>query len=468
MTGKPSRLNLPAKLSRPAARGLVPRERLFARLDEGLDGRAGWIFAPGGAGKTSLLTSWIEARKLNALWYQLDAGDNDPATFFHYLGRAAPSLTRQHGAQAAPALPHLTSEYMLGLPVFVRRFFEGLSAHVATPAVLVFDNYQDLDPDAVLHALLAGAIDALPAHISFIFASRTPPGAPYARHLASPAFCLLDWDEIKLDDEETRAIARARGLADEALLDRIRPLVQGWPAGLSLLIQASARGVTSADADLPHGAVFDYFSTEVFEALPRTQQLMLATAALAPHLSVKLAENVCGPEAPAFLAALHANRLFVDCRAGIGAQVVYELHPLFRDFLLQRGRSLLSDAERNSAQQRLARAFEADGYTEDAVASWASVREWNEITRMITVHAPMLMEQGRSQTIESWIATLPDEKIAHVGWVSYWRGAARSVREPSLGRTDIENAYRCFMVQGEFAGALLASAARARWGRRCR
>lgn len=79
---------------------------------------------------------------------------------------------------------------------------------------------------------------------------------------------------------------------------------------------------------------------------------------------------------------------------------------------------------------------------------------------MITVHAPALMEQGRSQTIESWIKAVPDARIEQLGWVLYWRGVARGVCEPALGRTDFESAYRCFEAQRDYPGALLACAAR--------
>ena len=55
--------------------------------------------APPGAGKTTLASSYVDARELRHLWFQLDAGDADPATFFHYLGVAA-----------GGRLPHLTAE----------------------------------------------------------------------------------------------------------------------------------------------------------------------------------------------------------------------------------------------------------------------------------------------------------------------------------------------------------------------
>jgi ATP/maltotriose-dependent transcriptional regulator MalT len=71
-----------AKLTPPRSEGLLRRERLFEQLDQARTRPAVWIAAPPGAGKTSLLASYLDARKLPTLWYQLDSGDADPATFF--------------------------------------------------------------------------------------------------------------------------------------------------------------------------------------------------------------------------------------------------------------------------------------------------------------------------------------------------------------------------------------------------
>jgi LuxR family transcriptional regulator, maltose regulon positive regulatory protein len=44
-----------------------------------------WLTEPPGAGKTTLIASYLEARNVPIFWYQLDAGDTDPAAFFSYL-----------------------------------------------------------------------------------------------------------------------------------------------------------------------------------------------------------------------------------------------------------------------------------------------------------------------------------------------------------------------------------------------
>src|SRR5207247_356860 len=120
-----------AKITRPGYSDVFLRERLFQRLDES-EQRLTWISAPPGAGKTTLASSYLVERELPHLWYQLDTGDDDAGTFFHYLGLAA----RAAAPHARAALPHLTAEYLAGLRVFARRYFEALAAQLEPPFVL--------------------------------------------------------------------------------------------------------------------------------------------------------------------------------------------------------------------------------------------------------------------------------------------------------------------------------------------
>jgi ATP/maltotriose-dependent transcriptional regulator MalT len=41
-----------------------------------------WVEAAPGSGKTTLAASWLDSRTRPCLWYQIDAGDADVATFF--------------------------------------------------------------------------------------------------------------------------------------------------------------------------------------------------------------------------------------------------------------------------------------------------------------------------------------------------------------------------------------------------
>ena len=75
-----------AKLTRPRLHAPVERMRLFNLLDAAAEERkAILVVGPPGAGKTTLVGSWLDARERAGLWYQVDSGDAEAATLFHYL-----------------------------------------------------------------------------------------------------------------------------------------------------------------------------------------------------------------------------------------------------------------------------------------------------------------------------------------------------------------------------------------------
>ena len=112
-----------AKLSRPRLFRVTPRERLFRLLDERREHPVLWIAGPPGAGKSALVASYLESRKPPCLWFQVDAGDSDPATLFYYLSLAAQQVAKGKGA----ALPLFKPEYQRDLGGFTRRFFRELA-----------------------------------------------------------------------------------------------------------------------------------------------------------------------------------------------------------------------------------------------------------------------------------------------------------------------------------------------------
>ncbi|WP_242335738.1 MULTISPECIES: P-loop NTPase family protein [Anaeromyxobacter] len=141
-----------AKISRPRLPAVVPRARLFARLDEAR--AATWIAGPPGAGKTTLAASYVTARALRCLWYQLDPGDADPATFFYYLVQAS----RRATPGSRRPLPLFTPPYHGGLQTFARRFFRQLWASIKVPFVFVLDGLHEVPPGCELPDLLREAL----------------------------------------------------------------------------------------------------------------------------------------------------------------------------------------------------------------------------------------------------------------------------------------------------------------------
>src|SRR5688500_5349222 len=86
---KTKRARAPAKISMPHLNEVYKRARLFRTLDAAVRKRVVWIGAPAGAGKTSVVSTYLAARARCSLWYNIDARDADVANLFHYLAMAA-------------------------------------------------------------------------------------------------------------------------------------------------------------------------------------------------------------------------------------------------------------------------------------------------------------------------------------------------------------------------------------------
>src|SRR4029453_17369150 len=90
-----------AKLTRPKLYDAVPRPRLFSLLDEAGKRPIVWVSAPPGAGKTTLVASFLEARGVPPIWYQIDIAGSAPAAFVQYMRMAALHLVGKKAATLA-------------------------------------------------------------------------------------------------------------------------------------------------------------------------------------------------------------------------------------------------------------------------------------------------------------------------------------------------------------------------------
>lgn len=444
-----------AKISPPKIKGALNRERLFNILDEARERPFVWIESPAGSGKTTLISSYLDSRNLKSLWYQVDEGDNDIATFFYYMGLAGRKV---NGRKKKP-LPLLTSEYLSGIQTFARRFFEDLFSRLKPPFSVVLDNYQELSPDSPLHDIICNGLTVAPAGITIFIISRTSPPAAMASLRVARSLSILGWQELRLQPSELREFVSLSGI-DGLKDDEIHLLYDktgGWIAGLILMLEklktnASERANISGN---PPGEIFEYFAVEIFNRLDgQTQDFLLKTAFL-PIVTVQTAGQITNfPKAGHILSTLNRNHFFTDRRRGL--EVFYQYHPLFRDFLLNLATERFNRCEINQIRLKAAAILENEGRVEEAAELFREAEDWSGLIRIIMGHARDLNTQGRSAVLEKWITAVPARIRGESPWLLFWLGVSKLPFVPADSRKYFEKAYAIFSDDDSPSGIFLS------------
>ncbi len=443
-----------AKVTLPRIEAFFPRERLFRALDEKRNRPLIWVSGPAGSGKTTLIASYLKERKARYLWYRMDEGDGDPATFFYYLGLA--------GKKAAPRIrkpmPLLTPEYLQGgVPVFALRFFENLFGRLKHGYLLVFDNYHSTSDDSQLHEVMGKAFEAIPEGINIIVISRHAFPQALTRLRANGAMNLLGWDDLRLTIEETAGIARLRGR--EIPLENIRRLhldADGWVAGLVLMLESMKVQIFRDEpGKLSREDIIDYFGTQFFARIDRELQVFLLKTAFLPRITVSMAKELTGlSNAAAILSRLTRNSYFTE--RDHSPEPVFRYHQLLREFLVSRARSEMTPAQITAILAKTARLLESSGDTEGAAELLIQTTDWNNLARFILAQAPALISQGRYKVVEKWLAAMPPEGLSTSPWLLYWRAVCFMPQSPLQSTACFEKAFHLFEAQNDVTGTLLA------------
>jgi ATP/maltotriose-dependent transcriptional regulator MalT/DNA-binding SARP family transcriptional activator len=401
-----------------------------------------WVSGPPGSGKTTLVSSYLDAKKVASCWYQLDKEDSDAATFFYHM-----AIASGRGTEENAALPLFTREYHGDLAAFCRRFFSALYAELSPPFVLVLDNYHEVSPESQFHEVLIYAVAEIPAESSIVVISRSDPPASMVKLRAERQVEIIGGGDLQLKRRESDAIiARWHPELAKSVSKQLYEKTEGWAAGLVLLLdQAQNEGFLERMPSLSAPKlVFDYLAGEVFSNFDReTQRILLRTAVL-PEMHVSTTEKLTqSTEAGSILERLHREHYFVALKAG-AAGPVYMYHPLMRDFLFERAEKRMSKEECRELRRQAAHLLEAENAFDLAATVLRDGKDYEAFLPLVLSHAAEMLRLGRGETLERWLDEVPETLSDRNPWFHYWRAACLFQSTPRESRIAYERAFSLF------------------------
>jgi len=435
----------------PHLKEVYRRGRLFRTLDAAIRKRVVWIGAPAGAGKTSVVSTYLAARSRSSLWYNIDARDADVANLFHYLAMAAGiAAPRRRGA-----LPVFAAENQGGIAAFARGFFEALGERLPDPSAIVIDDYHEARSDLV-DEVIREALAALPSGVTAIIISRTDAPAWLARHIASGDVALIGWQDLRLTPTEIAALVRIyrpdlRGRSLRDVLPHILELTSGWAAALTLLLQSrSIAHIDAGGVEEFSQRLFDYFATEILDKATPPQRDFLLRTSVVPSFTAELAARLSGAhDAHGILSDLE-RRSFLTQR--LGTSGAYRYHPLLRSFLQRRAQTEVGPRALQDLHRRAADALVEAGQIDEAMEQFETSQDVDIRARLLCEVASSYIAKGRGRTIETWIGKLPPELVARHGWLLFWNAVCCLAYAPTRSRELLEQAHAIFLGENDAAG----------------
>jgi ATP/maltotriose-dependent transcriptional regulator MalT/DNA-binding SARP family transcriptional activator len=411
-----------------------------------------WLAAPPGAGKTTLVATYLQAAHVPVVWYQVDTGDADPAGFFYYLGVAAADLCPK------ARFPLLASEHRSDLADFSRRFFRYLFSQLPAGVVLVLDNFQEA-ADSGLSVIVRDACAEIPPGMNLVVISRCEPSLAFVELEARAGSSILAWSELRFTLDEMRAMAAVKGVTDEWLVRALHQESDGWAAGARLMLERLRRAGGDGRS-LPtetRESVFNYFAALIFDQAPESTRRTLLALAFLPRVTPSMAQALTGSaDAPKLLENLRRRHLFIDRRPG--PEPVYQFHALFAAFLRARAFELLSPEAAREQLRAAGEALDSHGEWEAGLDLFVEAQAWDRASALIVAHASTLLSTGRWQTLVQWIEALPEHLRDGEAWLNYWLASAQAQTDPVRATVTFERAHTQFAERGEDTGRVLSLA----------
>ena len=396
------------KCSRPEAnRYLIPRSRLYKKLDKSLQRKLTLVTAPAGFGKSTAILDWLDRRDLKAAWLSIDSVDNNPMTFWRYICAALDGIATgifQDTDYVFQLIELLNAN--IHLSILIDRLME-----VEVDFLLILDDVHLIANPVILDGI-SYLIGYLPPKMHLVLIGRFEPKLKPAMLGIKIQILRIGERDLRFQNEEIYRFYRTRGhTLENEDIQKLENYTEGWAAALvavamSMEDESDGNGVVQALGSSGK-SIYRYLEEEVLGSWPEEKRSFALKTSLLDTLSAPLCDAVTGENnGSLMLKEINARNGFLISLDY--EEYEYRYHHLFRDFLykllLKSNRTVVPDLHARAAAW-----YREQGADYQAIEHYLNGIKYDAALELIKQHIDDLVIRNDFATAFSWIDRLPGE-----------------------------------------------------------
>lgn len=311
---------------------VIGRPDLINRLEKGAEGNLIILEAPGGYGKSCLLSEWRDQSTqsdVTVCWLSIDE-DDDVETFIAYLAFSAHIAGIDMDKSGLLNFEFSTD----GNPKQAIHQFLARIERTARPVRIVLDDFERLSL-AVQREVIPSLLVRLPENATIIVASREPVGISTVDLDHRGLVSRLGPNELRFGHQEMMRLWKGR--LTQRQIERLGERTEGWPVLIRLLLTASDMGTFDIrhidEASYRDMAITTYFEQKILSRIDSDLRRFLLEASIFEEIPYEAISDVLGQDDCRFADRLESLEAFLAPLSGENGG--YRLHPMMREYLRQ-------------------------------------------------------------------------------------------------------------------------------------